>query len=349
MKVTLLSSIPVLLYTTCWYYTSSKNAVATQRLVQECSYYDHQEQVASIRSSTSSSGGGTSSNDIPLAHFPEMMVLTALQLIIGLCISWPIYYLLSLVVQVKQKRTSAGAACPPSSGAVLLPPLLSPVAWKTGTGMAVGILHFVGCLCTNMGFAVGSASVVQVIKLLEPIETMMLTALANVVILKMNASHNMTVRKALSVLIIVTGTAMLLIQKSTSSGAADDAILDEVTNKKSSSSYNYNPVNYQSVFFALCSGFAMASRNVIKKMLLPKAAASIAAPSPHTTRINENKDDQRPGDPLLDGASNVVPLWIQSTLNGVSNYFSITAMAAVPATLCFLISEIIGSGCPQIN
>lgn len=356
MKVTLLSSVPVLLYTTCWYYTSSKNAVATQRLVQECSY-EEQEVLASRTTATSSSGGGSSStNGIHLVHFPEMMVLTALQLIIGLCISWPIYYYL-LSLQVKVLRTSAGTSAgadagtsaghPSSSGTVLLPPLLSPVAWKTGTGMAVGILHFVGCLCTNMGFAVGSASVVQVIKLLEPIETMMLTALANVVILKMSASHNITVMKALSVLIIVTGTAMLLIQKSTSAGAANDA-MDETTISSSSSSNN--PVNYPSVFFALCSGFAMASRNVVKKVLLPKAAASIAAPFPHTRSIEENNTDQRPpGDPLLVGARHVAPVWIQSTLNGLSNYFSITAVAAVPATLCFLLSEIIGSGCPQIN
>ena len=84
-------------------------------------------------------------------------------------------------------------------------------------------------------------------------------------------------------------------------------------------------------------------------MLLPKAVASIAAPSPHTRRIDENEEDQIPADPVLDSASNVVPVWIQSTLNGLSNYFSITAVAAVPATLCFLISEIIGSGCSKIN
>eukprot|EP00554_Chaetoceros_debilis_P003067 CAMPEP_0194086570 /NCGR_PEP_ID=MMETSP0149-20130528/21613_1 /TAXON_ID=122233 /ORGANISM="Chaetoceros debilis, Strain MM31A-1" /LENGTH=1080 /DNA_ID=CAMNT_0038769683 /DNA_START=479 /DNA_END=3721 /DNA_ORIENTATION=+ len=176
-----------------------------------------------------------------------------------------------------------------------------------------------------MGFALGSASVVQVVKLLEPIETMMLIALTNVVILKMGAGHGITVTKALSVLIIVSGTAMLLIQKSAGTGVLEDATDDETSINNTNTNTN-NPVNYQSVLFALCSGFAMASRNVVKKISLSKVVAAPAPPSRSITQV-----------------------WIQSTLKGLSNYFSITAVAAVPATLCFLLAEIIGSSSPQIN
>ena len=311
MKVTSPAVVPVLIctfYTTCWYYTSSKNAVATQKLVQECKY------------------NGASPTGIQFVHFPEMMVLTALQLLTGLCISWAMHYLLSLQIKVQ-------------TGGTVPSPLLSPVAWKTGTGIAVGILHFIGCFCTNMGFALGSASVVQVIKLLEPIETMMMIALANVVILKTGACRGITVTKALSVLAIATGTAMLLIQKS---AGAEDAT-DEMN------SSNNNPVNRKSVFFAFCSGFAMASRNVVQKMLLPKAAAGTP---PHSRSITETNKRQRQDDKDKDGHmldASHEPVWIQNTLKGLSNYFSITAVATVPATLCFLLAEIKGSSYPQIN
>lgn len=51
---------------------------------------------------------------------------------------------------------------------------------------------------------------------------------------------------------------------------------------------------------------------------------------------------------MLDNKSHI-PVWIESTLKGLSNFFSITAVAAVPATLCFLMAESIGPTCPQIN
>ena len=133
--------------TACWYSSSSKNAVATQRLVL-----------------VEEMGGAPPSS--------AMLVLTALQLLTGLCISWPLYqYLLS------------------SGG-------LSPVPWKTQNKIILGVLHFLGCLCTNMSFALGSASVVQVIKLMEPIETLILTALANVLVLRL--SHGLTFTKIIS-------------------------------------------------------------------------------------------------------------------------------------------------------
>mmetsp|Transcript_2361 Transcript_2361/g.3494 ORF Transcript_2361/g.3494 Transcript_2361/m.3494 type:complete len:1064 (-) Transcript_2361:177-3368(-) len=205
-----------------------------------------------------------------------MLVLTALQLLTGLAISWPLhYYFLS----------KGGSS--------------SPVAWKTSKKIMLGTLHFLGCLCTNMGFALGSASVVQVIKLMEPIETLFLTALANIAILKV--AHGLTFTKALSVITIVAGTTMLLVQKS-DSGLG-------------------HQVNFWSVFFALCSGFAMASRNVVMKVLSPTAAPP-----------QKGRDEKH-----------VNHGWKQTAVNGLFNYISITSAAAVPATAFLILAEIQGS------
>lgn len=240
--------------TACWYSSSSKNAVATQRLMEEI-----------VGESSPSS---------------SMLVLTALQLTTGLCISWPMYQcLLSSNMHTRQSR---------------------PFPFKTKTKIILGTLHFLGCLCTNMGFALGSASVVQVIKLMEPIETLILTALANVLILKV--PHGMTFIKTISVFTIVLGTAMLLSQKRESQFG--------------------HQVNFGSVFFALCSGFAMASRNVYMKTEASKTKNNYLCR--HET----------------DG-------WKQIAVKGLFNYISITSAAAVPGILFLILVELQGS--PQIK
>jgi drug/metabolite transporter (DMT)-like permease len=116
--------------------------------------------------------------------------------------------------------------------------------------MAIGLLHYVGSLCTNMGFAYGSASLVQCVKLLEPIETLVLVVIAILVrdnilsrscdTTKLEIQQILSVRKVTSTLVIIGGTMMLLGQKS----------------------MEPNP---KSIVFALVSGFCMASRNVLKK------------------------------------------------------------------------------------
>lgn len=114
----------------------------------------------------------------------------------------------------------------------------------------IGVLHYIGSLCTNMGFAHGSASLVQCVKLLEPIETLILMVLAIIVRDKVLARSGdntkreigqiLSVRKVTSTFVIIGGTMMLLTQKS------------------------MDP-NQKSIVFALISGFCMASRNVLKK------------------------------------------------------------------------------------
>lgn len=114
----------------------------------------------------------------------------------------------------------------------------------------IGILHYVGSMCTNMGFAYGSASLVQCVKLLEPIETLILMVLAIIVrdnifskswdTTKLEIQQFVSVRKVSSTFVIIGGTTLLLKQKS----------------------MDPNP---KSIIFALVSGFCMASRNVLKK------------------------------------------------------------------------------------
>ena len=118
----------------------------------------------------------------------------------------------------------------------------------------IGILHYIGSMCTNMGFAYGSASLVQCVKLLEPIETLILMVLAILVrdnflskswdTTKLEIQQIVSVRKVSSTFVIIGGTTLLLKQKS----------------------MEPNP---KSIIFALVSGFCMASRNVLKKTTSP--------------------------------------------------------------------------------
>lgn len=105
-----------------------------------------------------------------------------------------------------------------------------------------------------MGFAYGSASLVQCVKLLEPIETLILMVLAILLrdkllskswnTTKLEIQQIVSVRKVSSTFVIIGGTTLLLTQKS----------------------MEPNP---KSIIFALVSGFCMASRNVLKKTTSP--------------------------------------------------------------------------------
>ena len=148
-----------------------------------------------------------------------------------------------------------------------------------------------------MGFAFGSASVVQIIKLLEPIETLLLTVLVNGT--TVSKLHGITVSKTLAVLAIVGGTSLLLAKK------------------RDSGSIGQN-VNFHSVFFSICSGLAMASRNVVKKMSPTKASLDVKSPRQ-------------------------IHPWKDAATNGLINFFSITFVGAIPATFCLILAELKGS------
>mmetsp|Transcript_7689 Transcript_7689/g.9803 ORF Transcript_7689/g.9803 Transcript_7689/m.9803 type:complete len:527 (+) Transcript_7689:155-1735(+) len=270
-------------FTSVWYFTSSKNAIASQHLVRE---------YVQLTNSASDGEGDKEKGFTPLS---TMIVLTGLQLIAGLCISLPMLFLLSRADKNQQEKKETR--------------IFFSITSYTRNELAVGMLHFVGCLCTNMGFAFGSASIVQVIKLLEPIETLFLTALFNVVVAKVH--HGITSTRLLSIFTIVLGTALLFVQQKKSMG---------------------QNVNFQSVTFALCSGFAMASRNVLKKLTKKNASSS------SSTTLPNNKEE----------ANDAFKTPLNAAVNGLINFSTITAVATIPATLCLILVEIVGSS-PNID
>ena len=147
-----------------------------------------------------------------------------------------------------------------------------------------------------MGFAYGSASLVQCVKLLEPIETLVLMVIAIIVRDKVQARSGgdtkrelrqiLSVRKVTSTSIIIGGTMMLLTQKS----------------------MDANP---KSIVFALISGVCMASRNVLKK-----TAASTASSSAETTTKTKSATKSSG----------------EAFVSGIQSFAFITTMAAIPAT-----------------
>ena len=73
--------------------------------------------------------------------------------------------------------------------------------------LMIGIFHSLESLFTNLGFTYGSAIVVQIIKLIEPIETLLLT------VIFAQSFEAVTARKYISMMVTITGTAILLSQK----------------------------------------------------------------------------------------------------------------------------------------
>ena len=182
------------------------NAVSTQALVEN---YNHPV--------------GQSSH---LLHIAVMIGLTTMQLMFGLGLAtmlsskhsaFGIFYNHDVQAQQEDSHYQHGSSKSPK------------------VHILVGTLHYVGTLCTNLGFAYGSASIVQVIKLLEPVETLLLTyAILGMVNPK---------RKFGSALFIVFGTMMLLTSKGT----------------------NIH-VNTYTIIYSLLSGVSFSSRNVAQKV-----------------------------------------------------------------------------------
>lgn len=76
------------------------------------------------------------------------------------------------------------------------------------TRMTTGAFHYIGCLFTNCGFALGGASLVQIVKLLEPIETLILVMIVNSMV---HSKPTFAISNTISpVLLIVFGTSLLL-------------------------------------------------------------------------------------------------------------------------------------------
>jgi len=199
------STPQIILLCISWYWTSSINAIASQRL------FSSSTQLASS----------------------QAIALTTLQLVVGAAVAR-----LVLLVFGRTKNENGGA------GVLLVSPFRVLTSFMKGTSGSIhfillGLLHYGGSLCTNIGFGYGSASLVQVIKLLEPIETLLLAAFVSYMTGPFDKSI-VSPNKAMGTIIIVAGTSMLLTQKSM-------------------------VVNGTSVAFALVSGMCLACRNVLKK------------------------------------------------------------------------------------
>jgi len=193
-------------FTAIWYYTSSKNAVATQHLVQEI--------MPNIEENI-------------LTRAKIMAILTSLQLVAGLCLAIPTYVI--LLRKFNESEQSSGQDKRNKDLSLIATLQEKPF-------LLIGMFHSLGSLFTNLGFSYGSASVVQIIKLLEPIETLILT------VFYARSFSSVTARKTISMIVTITGTSVILSQK------------------KSQSS-----VNTFSIAFALLSGLSLSFRNVTVK------------------------------------------------------------------------------------
>ena len=192
------------------------NAVSTQQLVE-----NYKLATMPSRRSSSHPSAGQSPH---LLHIAVMAGLTTMQLMFGLGLAtmlsskhsaFGIFY--NHVQESQEDSHCHGSSKSPK------------------VHILVGTLHYVGTMCTNLGFAYGSASIVQVIKLLEPVETLLLTyAILGMVNPK---------RKFGSALLIVFGTMLLLTSKGT---------------KKH--------VNTYTIIYSLLSGVSFSSRNVAQKV-----------------------------------------------------------------------------------
>lgn len=248
----------IVLCTSCWYLSSNKNAIASQVLFSK---FDKEANDEEIRTAL-------------LAQ-----LLTASQLILGVLFSLAFF-------------VCRGYCC--TTGGSSTDEIRTMLNGISGYDLFIGALHYVGSMCTNMGFAYGSASLVQCVKLLEPIETLVLMVIAIIVRDKVQARSGgdtkrelrqiLSVRKVASTSIIIGGTMMLLTQKS----------------------MDANP---KSIVFALISGVCMASRNVLKK-----TAASTAGSSAETTKTKSATKSSG-----------------EAFVSGIQSFAFITTMAAIPA------------------
>lgn len=208
----------------CWYSSSSINAVATQRLFQGLLS-------SSLLQDELDDLGATVNAEVVQRQGVILMsaLLTLSQLIMGGIMGLALLYILGgqpAVVSSSQQFT--GTSTPRNHHVLDFHQQIQ------RQDILIGLFHCIGCICTNMGFGYGSASLVQIVKLLEPIETLLLSALVR------KSFEVLSFRKFSSIVFISAGTYMLLSNTSTEAKP-------------------------RSIIFAIASGFCMASRNVLSK------------------------------------------------------------------------------------
>eukprot|EP00574_Skeletonema_japonicum_P010203 CAMPEP_0201728936 /NCGR_PEP_ID=MMETSP0593-20130828/17483_1 /ASSEMBLY_ACC=CAM_ASM_000672 /TAXON_ID=267983 /ORGANISM="Skeletonema japonicum, Strain CCMP2506" /LENGTH=602 /DNA_ID=CAMNT_0048221179 /DNA_START=265 /DNA_END=2073 /DNA_ORIENTATION=- len=258
----------------CWYISSNFNAIASQVLFSKVDLSERQDQILLLA-----------------------QLLTTLQLVLGTVFSITFFACRRLLYGKTRGST------------------MNIFHKKVRVfDLFIGILHYVGSMCTNMGYAYGSASLVQCVKLLEPIETLILMVLAIFVrdsilsrswdTTKHEIQQFVSVRKVLSTFVVVGGTTLLLVQKS----------------------LEPNP---KSIIFAVVSGFCMASRNVLKKTTSSISSDSRGERHEESSQTSSTKSDSGGGrnEESSHGAFVV----------GVQSFTFITTMAAIPAVVTTLV------------
>jgi len=165
------------------------------------------------------------------------------------------------------------------------------------------MLHYVGCVCTNIGFAYGSASLVQVIKLREPIETLILAVLVHIVRSQGKTDCStmgevVSLRQVFGTLVIIGGTSMLLGQ-------------------------NSMDLNSWSIVAALASGFCMSCRNVLKKSTAAKGKKLL----PNMTESSKN--DAACIDIFMKGIVSFASITILAAISAIAVIFSTMAIGII--------------------
>lgn len=138
-------------------------------------------------------------------------------------------------------------------------------------------LHALGSLATNLGFMYGKASLIQVIKLLEPFETLMLSQLL------FRQEGNCTIGIVSSMMVVVGAAMSLLKLQST-------------------------PPPPPAIFFAILSGLTISCRNVLQRKHLSTSSGT-GKDTTSTTTLSTNE----PAASSSDQKSKVVKSVIQFT------------------------------------
>ena len=238
-----------------WYFTSGMNAVGSQRFVKSI------QKQWSIHFPSSLERNDQTEEFNPVTAVLSlqdsiriMMVVTTLQLATGFLLGSMAWLLLESMraksmsaafLERRQELFNALFYCQKL-------PVLS--AW------AIPFLHAIGSLSTNIGFMYGSASLVQVIKLMEPVETLIVGSAVSKYHLR--KPEKLTLGLLLSVVMVVTGACSAVL------GLGKDT-----------------PTHPAAVLFSISSGLALSCRNVFKKLL--------AQPSSHTSTIPQSTTSQQ--------------------------------------------------------
>mmetsp|Transcript_22574 Transcript_22574/g.55939 ORF Transcript_22574/g.55939 Transcript_22574/m.55939 type:complete len:456 (-) Transcript_22574:1863-3230(-) len=209
-----------------WYFSSSINAVASQKL------FSGLKKSESLQQGLDELATSSGKSIISMA-----VILTVSQLTVGGILSLAFLFFVGAPQPSDMAPDNNNTSETESSTTTTTSRIHRLVDFFQGIhklDLAIGLLHCVGSIFTNIGYGFGSASLVQVIKLLEPIETLLLTALVQ------RSLQALSFKKVTSTFTIIGGTYMLLKNPS----------ID---------------VNPKSVLFAIGSGMCMASRNVLSK------------------------------------------------------------------------------------